>query len=62
MIVRIARVPLSDFREKERPGYEWGPWWGAYGSSSPAFAWGQALFVSGEEIVSATEVEANIVP
>ena len=48
--------------KKERPGYEWGPWWGADGASSPAFAWGQTLFVSGEEIVSATLSEANTVP
>ena len=33
--------------KKERPGYEWGPRWGADGSSSPAFAWGQALGLGG---------------
>jgi hypothetical protein len=36
-----------DFEKKERPGYEWGPRWGADGSSSPAFAWGQALGLGG---------------
>ena len=48
--------------KKERPGYEWGPRWGADGSSSPAFAWGQTLLVSGEEIVSALSTQANSVP
>ena len=33
--------------KKERPGYEWGPRWGADGASSPAFAWGQALGLGG---------------
>src|SRR5271168_5081687 len=48
--------------KKERPGYEWGPRWGADGSSSPAFAWGQTLLVSGEEIVSALSTQAKSVP
>src|ERR1039458_4243461 len=57
------RAPaIIRFREKERPGYEWGPRWGACGSGSPAFAWGQTPFVSGEEIVSVRGIKANIVP
>src|ERR1700684_573838 len=36
--------------KKERPGYEWGPRWGADGSSSPAFAWGQTLLSRGRRL------------
>ncbi len=60
--MRTARRDDPNLREKERPGYQWGPRWGAYGSSSPALAWGQTLFVSGEEIFSVTIPEANIMP
>jgi hypothetical protein len=48
--------------KKERPGYEWGPWWGADGASSPALLGDRPLFVSGEEIVSVLLCKANSVP
>jgi hypothetical protein len=41
-------------KEGEWPGYEWGPRWGADGSSSPALLGDRRCFVSGEEIASAT--------
>jgi hypothetical protein len=55
-------MPMSAwFREKNGRATSGDRGWGADGSSSPAFAWGQAL-VSGEEIVSATIAEAKLVP
>ena len=44
---RTADSMLNVLEKRERPGYEWGPRWGADGSSSPAFAWGQALGLGG---------------